>query len=48
MGRDLDLSFHADDAELTLNLCLGKEFQGGALYFGGVRCPLHMQTRPRR
>jgi len=28
IGEDLDLDFHYDDAEVTLNVCLGKEFEG--------------------
>ncbi len=43
-GRDVDLGFHADDAEVTLNLCLGEGFAGGALYFEGLRCEAHRQT----
>ena len=42
-GRDRDLGFHADDSELTLNLCLGDSFAGGDLYFEGRRCLLHRQ-----
>lgn len=33
-----------DDAELTLNVCLGKEFSGGELFFRGVRCEKHVNT----
>jgi hypothetical protein len=36
LTEDLDLGFHYDDSELTLNLCLGKEFTGGELYFRGL------------
>ena len=32
---DIDLGFHVDDAELTLNVCLGREFAGAKLYFCG-------------
>ncbi|KAK7390903.1 hypothetical protein VNO78_19093 [Psophocarpus tetragonolobus] len=28
-------SLHVDDAEVTLNICLGKEFSGGELFFRG-------------
>lgn len=47
-GRDLDesLAWHADDSEVTLNLCLGEEFSGAELTFLGLRCREHMQTRP--
>ncbi len=44
LGEDLDLGFHADDAEVTLNLCLGDGFAGGDLYFEGERCERHRQT----
>ena len=37
MGEDLDLSYHFDNAEVTLNVCLGRHFEGGALYFGSMR-----------
>jgi hypothetical protein len=36
LTEDLDLGFHYDSSEVTLNLCLGKEFQGGSLYFCGL------------
>jgi hypothetical protein len=39
----VDLGFHADDAEVTLNLCLGETFAGGDLYFEGLRCEAHRQ-----
>ncbi|XP_073142985.1 2-oxoglutarate and iron-dependent oxygenase domain-containing protein CP2-like isoform X1 [Henckelia pumila] len=44
MNRDVDLGFHVDDAEVTLNVCLGKQFSGGELYFRGVRCENHVNT----
>jgi len=34
--EDLDLDFHYDSSEVTLNLNLGKQFEGGALYFAGL------------
>jgi hypothetical protein len=37
IGKDSKLDFHVDDADVTLNLCLGQEFKGGALYFAGAR-----------
>ena len=43
MGKDLDLSFHVDSSDVTLNVCLGKEFEGGGLFFRGVRCRKHQQ-----
>ncbi|KAI3896080.1 hypothetical protein MKW92_033819 [Papaver armeniacum] len=42
--RDLDLGFHVDDCEVTLNVCLGKQFSGGDLYFRGIRCDKHVNT----
>jgi len=46
LDKDRKLDFHVDDSEFTLNVCLGKQFTGGALYFGGIRCPLHQQKPP--
>lgn len=37
MKEDLDLSYHYDNAEVTLNVCLGKTFTEGGLYFGGMK-----------
>lgn len=28
MSEDLDLGFHYDDSEVTLNVCLGRQFKG--------------------
>ncbi|XP_047330848.1 2-oxoglutarate and iron-dependent oxygenase domain-containing protein CP2-like [Impatiens glandulifera] len=46
--RDVDLGFHVDDSEVTLNVCLGKQFSGGELFFRGVRCDKHVnsETQP--
>nr|XP_012637666.1 2-oxoglutarate and iron-dependent oxygenase domain-containing protein 2 isoform X2 [Microcebus murinus] len=33
-GQDRELGCHYDNAELTINVALGKAFTGGALYFG--------------
>jgi len=46
VGKDEKLDFHRDDSEVTLNLCLGRDFKGGELYFGGVRCRKHQQVPP--
>ena len=36
---------HTDACDVTLNVCLGKEgFEGGGLFFRGVRCRCHQQT----
>ncbi|KAG2315859.1 hypothetical protein Bca4012_066707 [Brassica carinata] len=42
--RDLDLGFHVDDSEVTLNVCLGNQFVGGELFFRGTRCEKHVNT----
>ncbi|XP_010498785.1 PREDICTED: uncharacterized PKHD-type hydroxylase At1g22950 [Camelina sativa] len=42
--RDVDLAFHVDDSELSLNVCLGKQFSGGELFFRGVRCDNHVNS----
>jgi hypothetical protein len=44
LGKDTDLGFHVDISDVTLNVCLGEEFSGGALYFEGLRCGLCQQT----
>ncbi|KAM3349434.1 hypothetical protein ACQJBY_022434 [Aegilops geniculata] len=38
------LGFHVDDSEVTLNVCLGKQFSGGELYFRGIRCENHVNS----
>jgi len=48
IGKDIDLGFHVDDSEVTLNVCLGKEFTEGTLYFKGIRCNKHQQTEPKK
>ncbi|XP_042504791.1 2-oxoglutarate and iron-dependent oxygenase domain-containing protein CP2-like isoform X2 [Macadamia integrifolia] len=42
--RDVDLGFHVDDSEVTLNVCLGEQFSGGELFFRGIRCEKHVNT----
>ncbi|KAG8184682.1 hypothetical protein JTE90_013075 [Oedothorax gibbosus] len=37
MGQDLDLDYHYDNSEVTLNICLGKSFKGSELYFGDTK-----------
>ncbi|KAK8958417.1 hypothetical protein KSP40_PGU017542 [Platanthera guangdongensis] len=46
--KDLKLDYHVDDSEVTLNVCLGKQFTGGELFFRGVRCDQHVnsETQP--
>ncbi|CAH8351950.1 unnamed protein product [Eruca vesicaria subsp. sativa] len=36
---------HMDDSEVTLNVCLGQQFSGGELLFGGVRCFNHVRSQ---
>jgi hypothetical protein len=38
MGKDVSLDFHSDDSDVTFNVCLGREFSGGEIYFNGLRC----------
>lgn len=37
ISEDLNLGYHFDNAEVTLNVCLGKKFTGGNLYFGNMK-----------
>ncbi|KAM9330887.1 2-oxoglutarate and iron-dependent oxygenase domain-containing protein 2 [Gastrophryne carolinensis] len=37
LEKDLDLSCHYDNSEVTLNVSLGKEFSDGNLYFSDMR-----------
>ena len=46
IGKDKSLDLHVDGSDVTLNVCLGREFTGGELYFGGVRCRVHQETLP--
>lgn len=40
LGGDRNLGFHVDDSDVTMNLCLGKTFEGGDLFFRGlIDCP---------
>lgn len=36
IGEDTNLDFHYDSSEVTINVCLGKKFTGGSLYFCGL------------
>jgi hypothetical protein len=45
-GKDVSLDFHVDASDVTLNVCLGKKFSGGELYFRGLRCGLCQCTPP--
>jgi hypothetical protein len=35
-AADRELAFHYDDSHVTLNVCLGREFQGSSLFFCGL------------
>ncbi|KAJ4974888.1 hypothetical protein NE237_008062 [Protea cynaroides] len=37
-------SCHADDSDVTLNVCLGNQFSGGEQFFRGIRCGGHQFT----
>ncbi|KAJ0849614.1 putative procollagen-lysine 5-dioxygenase [Helianthus annuus] len=43
-GRDkvIKEDLHVDDSEVTLHVCLGNQFAGGELVFGGQRCKDHV------
>ncbi|KAJ8747765.1 hypothetical protein K2173_012954 [Erythroxylum novogranatense] len=43
-NKDAELGFHVDDSEVTLNVCLGKQFHGGELFFRGIRCDKHINS----
>ena len=47
LGKDLELGFHVDSSDVTLNVCLGRQFEGGGLFFRGVRCAAHQQGPAR-
>merc|ERR1711879_245393 len=36
IGNDHGLDMHTDDSDITFNICLGKEFEGGDLDFCGI------------
>lgn len=48
MDRDVELGFHVDDSEVTLNVCLGEQFSGGELFFRGVRCDKHVNSETQQ
>lgn len=48
VDKDVALDFHVDASDVTLNICLGNEFSGGDLYFGGIRCAFCQETTPRK
>ncbi|XP_054749410.1 2-oxoglutarate and iron-dependent oxygenase domain-containing protein 2-like [Lytechinus pictus] len=48
LGEDVDLNYHYDNAEVTINVSLGKEFSDGELYFGDMRQMPCNETRYTR
>jgi hypothetical protein len=52
-GEDVDLRTHVDDSDITLNICLGKQFTGSKLYFQGYhstvlqKIPANVQVNRR-
>jgi len=50
-NANVDLAYHYDDAEVTLNVNLGGAFEGGELLFGGSgedeRAEAHVRDRTR-
>ena len=34
---DVDLDYHFDNAEVSANVCLGRDFDGGSLFFGKMK-----------
>lgn len=42
--KDKRLEKHVDDAEITVNYCLGTDFKGGVVRFEGMRCIMHNDT----
>ena len=47
-NEDVDLSFHFDNAEVTLNVCLGKVFSEGELFFGDMKKESVYLTNPKK
>ncbi|KAK3862066.1 hypothetical protein Pcinc_032037 [Petrolisthes cinctipes] len=44
-GQDVDLAYHYDNAEVTLNVALNGDYQDGELYFGAMRTEEDPKTR---
>ncbi len=44
MGKDVSLGFHTDDSDVTFNVCLGREFTDGTIYFHGLRCRMCQES----
>lgn len=39
-----EIGFHTDDSDITVNICLGGNFEGSVQYFQGPRCKHHLHT----
>lgn len=44
--KDKFVAFHVDDSEVTLNHCLGIDFQGCGVHFKGIRPDSHEEPTP--
>ena len=44
LGKDSKLDVHVDDSEVTVNTCLGSQFEGGSLFFENIICDRHQQV----
>ncbi|KAG7594504.1 Prolyl 4-hydroxylase alpha subunit [Arabidopsis thaliana x Arabidopsis arenosa] len=42
--KDAELGCRVDDSEITLDVCLRKQFEGGEISFVGTRCQKHYET----
>ena len=47
LDKDRKLDLHRDNAEITINYCLGTTFKGGTVRFEGMRCLEHIDVGPR-
>ena len=45
--RDIDLGFHVDESDVTINLCLEEAGSGSMMTFEGRRCFHHLDTPVR-
>ena len=45
MGQDESLSYHFDNAEVTINVCLNDQFEEGSLYIGPMRFTRTVEPR---
>ncbi|KAK1662172.1 hypothetical protein QYE76_050331 [Lolium multiflorum] len=43
-GYDNGLEIHVEDSHITLNVCLGKQFTQGQMFFVGSRCGNHVNS----